>query len=86
MCGFFLSLGIFVTVIAYASNKGKIMVDYGDTKHQTTILKNALNIDEQFGYEKLHFNVAVGFIDPFKKVGLQDDSIMKWSANMLILD
>ena len=64
LCGFFLSLGIFVTVLAYAGNKWMIMLEHEDTNHQKTVLKDDIDVSEVFDYDKLHFNIAVGLINP----------------------
>ena len=41
--GFFVSFGIFATVLAYAGNKFNTLIDYGGTNFQEIILKDAID-------------------------------------------
>ena len=59
-----------------------VMVEYGDTNHQKTVLKDGIGALDVFDQEQLHFNVALGIIIPFAPEMLKTDAFLELSAEI----
>ena len=66
-CGTVLSFGIFVTILAYGINKFNVMMNHGDTAHQSFINSNEISFLKNFTYAETGFNFAFGLVR-FKEV------------------
>ena len=62
------------------------MLEYEDTNFQKTVLKDAIDLEEKFTFEKTNFNVAVGIFDENSNLAAIDEKFMSWSAHMQIKD
>ena len=57
--GAILSSLIYLLVFFYSSRRFNVMVDYGDTKHQTTVNEKSLDVSRVFTGEEVGLNMLM---------------------------
>ena len=62
------------------------MMDYGDTNFQTAVLKDAIDLNEEFTLSKTNFNVAFGLFDPLKGEVIDESKYFVWSAHIRVME
>ena len=60
VCGSLMSVVIFAAILAYGDKKYRVMLDYEDTMHQTTLKENNFDETKVLTYNQTHLNFAVG--------------------------